>query len=106
FQAEVGMRDGHVTGVQTCALPISRTRARPPPAREHARRLGRFTALPPLSIWGAPVHRLVAAAHASEAYGEDRDRHRGGGQLRERSEERRVGKEGRRGRTEHKWRGG
>src|SRR5439155_8622312 len=24
FQAEVGIRDGHVTGVQTCALPISR----------------------------------------------------------------------------------
>src|SRR5439155_6435561 len=22
FQAEVGIRDGHVTGVQTCALPI------------------------------------------------------------------------------------
>src|SRR5690625_5805929 len=27
FQAEDGIRDGHVTGVQTCALPIS--------AREH-----------------------------------------------------------------------
>src|SRR5439155_13413113 len=26
FQAEDGIRDGHVTGVQTCALPIS-----PPP---------------------------------------------------------------------------
>src|SRR5439155_5910373 len=24
FQAEDGIRDGHVTGVQTCALPISR----------------------------------------------------------------------------------
>src|SRR5690625_8045727 len=23
FQAEAGIRDGHVTGVQTCALPIS-----------------------------------------------------------------------------------
>ena len=23
FQAEDGIRDGHVTGVQTCALPIS-----------------------------------------------------------------------------------
>src|SRR5207253_4381250 len=30
FQAEDGIRDGHVTGVQTCALPISRRcRARP-----------------------------------------------------------------------------
>src|SRR5690606_41117353 len=26
FQAEDGIRDFHVTGVQTCALPISRTR--------------------------------------------------------------------------------
>src|SRR5439155_7280226 len=26
FQAEDGIRDGHVTGVQTCALPISRRR--------------------------------------------------------------------------------
>src|SRR5690625_6248856 len=25
FQAEDGIRDGHVTGVQTCALPISLT---------------------------------------------------------------------------------
>src|SRR5690625_6950100 len=25
FQAEDGIRDGHVTGVQTCALPIFRT---------------------------------------------------------------------------------
>src|SRR5690625_7777687 len=27
FQAEDGIRDGHVTGVQTCALPISSKRA-------------------------------------------------------------------------------
>src|SRR5439155_11040173 len=26
FQAEDGIRDGHVTGVQTCALPISQGR--------------------------------------------------------------------------------
>src|SRR5437660_8463688 len=26
FQAEDGIRDGHVTGVQTCALPISEKR--------------------------------------------------------------------------------
>src|SRR5690606_40431375 len=29
FQAEDGIRDFHVTGVQTCALPISRAAARP-----------------------------------------------------------------------------
>src|SRR5690625_7754290 len=32
FQAEDGIRDGHVTGVQTCALPISRWR--PPKRRQ------------------------------------------------------------------------
>src|SRR5207253_6923078 len=29
FQAEDGIRDGHVTGVQTCALPISRRSSKP-----------------------------------------------------------------------------
>src|SRR6266508_2622143 len=29
FQAEDGIRDGHVTGVQTCALPISALRGQP-----------------------------------------------------------------------------
>src|SRR5439155_7053351 len=36
FQAEDGIRDGHVTGVQTCALPISSlpdSRAPIPPTR-------------------------------------------------------------------------
>src|SRR5207253_4957536 len=28
FQAEDGIRDGHVTGVQTCALPISKVALR------------------------------------------------------------------------------
>src|SRR5690606_40418145 len=39
FQAEDGIRDFHVTGVQTCALPISRpavSAAAPP--REHRRK--------------------------------------------------------------------
>src|SRR5207253_8397525 len=51
FQAEDGIRDGHVTGVQTCALPISR---RPSGrAAEVARRLvltvdGRRVALAPV----------------------------------------------------------
>src|SRR5439155_5669801 len=38
FQAEDGIRDGHVTGVQTCALPISvvdRMRARVQRQRAH-----------------------------------------------------------------------
>src|SRR3712207_7660158 len=33
FQAEDGIRDIGVTGVQTCALPISPPRAHPPPTR-------------------------------------------------------------------------
>src|SRR5207253_3407809 len=32
FQAEDGIRDGHVTGVQTCALPISFPAGIPHPA--------------------------------------------------------------------------
>src|SRR5439155_670929 len=33
LQAEDGKRDGHVTGVQTCALPISSCGTAPPAAR-------------------------------------------------------------------------
>src|SRR5207253_8583227 len=32
FQAEDGIRDGHVTGVQTCALPISSPSGTPRPS--------------------------------------------------------------------------
>src|SRR5438876_10246704 len=38
FQAEDGIRDGRVTGVQTCALPISSPR--PPPAARRPRKRG------------------------------------------------------------------
>src|SRR5690606_39679329 len=43
FQAEDGIRDFHVTGVQTCALPISTQPCPPGPARPPslARRQGR-----------------------------------------------------------------
>src|SRR5690625_1449941 len=37
FQAEDGIRDGHVTGVQTCALPISRARRGCPEPRRPSR---------------------------------------------------------------------
>src|SRR5215510_16147978 len=42
FQAEDGIRDGHVTGVQTCALPIWRMRSRGARARvsQRSRRQG------------------------------------------------------------------
>src|SRR2546425_9378199 len=64
FQAEDGIRDKLVTGVQTCALPISGGRARPAPGRT-----------PP----------------GSSSRPETSRRSRGG--PRGRSEERRVGKE-------------
>src|SRR5699024_7446031 len=38
LQAEDGIRDRNVTGVQTCALPISRARTARPPAHAGARR--------------------------------------------------------------------
>src|SRR5439155_2915708 len=72
FQAEDGIRDGHVTGVQTCALPIScGARAR--------RRRGRARS-------GAPP-----PAHGRTRRG--RDRAGGSAPSQRRSEERRVGKE-------------
>src|SRR5690625_551860 len=36
FQAEDGIRDGHVTGVQTCALPICQSAPAPAPAEAAA----------------------------------------------------------------------
>src|SRR5699024_11730064 len=39
FQAEDGIRDRNVTGVQTCALPISAQRPSADPAAERPRRL-------------------------------------------------------------------
>src|SRR5207253_5927782 len=75
FQAEDGIRDGHVTGVQTCALPISLRHA----GRGRAQRLYHATDL---------VRRAVEGGGADLRVG--------------RSEERRVGKEGgARGWTEH-----
>src|SRR5437867_2981926 len=87
FQAEDGIRDRTVTGVQTCALPISRL---PRAQGGRARRLGESPVLRPGGRTGggdarrARVRRLVRAAEAS-----------GEVQGRGRSEERRVGKESR-----------
>src|SRR5207253_6625720 len=67
FQAEDGIRDGHVTGVQTCALPISADPAGPP---EHACLL-HPPGLGVAGVGSAQGQRVVA----------------------DRSEERRVGKE-------------
>src|SRR3712207_9489569 len=70
FQAEDGIRDIGVTGVQTCALPISRS----PPCRRTPRRRG---------SWGGP---RCSAPPASRPAPRRRAR-------RARSEERRVGEE-------------
>src|SRR5690606_39918730 len=89
FQAEDGIRDFHVTGVQTCALPIysfsifqsevrcveSRLAAR------DARRFAGASELPP---------ELCAAYRPIEWHTDFRSGHR----WDPRSEERRVGKEG------------
>src|SRR5690625_5789089 len=75
FQAEDGIRDGHVTGVQTCALPICPGGPAARSAQRRARqRTGRHPPLAPLR----PAPGLARLApHLMEW----------------RSEERRVGKE-------------
>src|SRR5690606_39770467 len=87
FQAEDGIRDFHVTGVQTCALPILERNLR----ALHA-------------PWGDKLKRLAAYAfqHADKEIGADDLLHVLGSSALEvlvrcglqiRSEERRVGKE-------------
>src|SRR5207249_11555491 len=76
FQAEDGIRDRNVTGVQTCALPISRS-------SEAARR----TSLRPVRPRGAARVPALAARHAHTGT------RRREPSSRRRSEERRVGKE-------------
>src|SRR2546422_3736202 len=71
FQAEDGIRDVAVTGVQTCALPIYDLREGPLDLPRRHVRVGR-------------PHRAVGA---------ELDLTRVGDARRERSEERRVGKE-------------
>src|SRR3712207_8800932 len=82
FQAEDGIRDIGVTGVQTCALPISRLAAEEIGQRERGAQRG-----PP----AATVARVaVAFEQRLLVLGHPRD-HLGPGDVR--SEERRVGKE-------------
>src|SRR5687767_15622243 len=86
FQAEDGIRDKLVTGVQTCALPISADTG-PVPDRWAALRgprrvAGRLRATAPAALGRAPVRQRPPGAQ-----------HVRGGGRRYRSEERRVGKE-------------
>src|SRR5699024_11768324 len=55
FQAEDGIRDRNVTGVQTCALPISRAR---PSATAGTSQRCRVTSRPWPTVW--PVSRTRA----------------------------------------------
>src|SRR2546427_8957969 len=75
FQAEDGIRDLTVTGVQTCALPIS------PPGGE------------PLPDVCARVLQAIGRIGASHRNGDDVLVVAHGGVISVRSEERRVGKE-------------
>src|SRR2546425_5651892 len=86
FQAEDGIRDKLVTGVQTCALPISvgliwRSTLRRPacrgPARYRVRRISGHYLLPSL-VWLARIKRSLSRRFGLSI---------------SRSEERRVGKE-------------
>src|SRR5207253_5008475 len=92
FQAEDGIRDGHVTGVQTCALPISSSHReslsdhvgalaarRATKALQRATRTVDGDRKPELRHWGSGRHAKPC----------DNPK------CRFRSEERRVGKEGR-----------
>src|SRR5438552_11372942 len=74
FQAEVGIRDDLVTGVQTCALPILDRPPLDPPAGQPRGKRERVVVASPASL---------AARHPPEFGRPDDDR----------SEERRVGKE-------------
>src|SRR5256885_10154107 len=86
FQAEDGIRDYKVTGVQTCALPISAKRS--PDRRKTGRRvtasLPTTTELPTIAMAAVSSRQ----ARSGRAIGRARRR-------RPRSEERRVGEEGR-----------
>src|SRR5437773_3362872 len=83
FQAEDGIRDRDVTGVQTCALPILRRLPRPEPA------LGRCRA--PRGPLHGPVWRAGLTALSGPRVRAP-PRARGRRRLLLRSEERRVGK--------------
>src|SRR5699024_12206109 len=86
FQAEDGIRDRNVTGVQTCALPISGTRQRDPAALQRegsapspcrAPAAGSAPGYPPTFRWTGHVRPPQCPSPCP----------------RRRSEERRVGKE-------------
>src|SRR5207253_6691934 len=88
FQAEDGIRDGHVTGVQTCALPISQI------AKRSSTRSRIAASGTTRNSWASGGLGIVAGRSSAETRsdlpGSNPRRSR-------RSEERRVGKECRAG---------
>src|SRR5690606_40808908 len=92
FQAEDGIRDFHVTGVQTCALPISTKEAVREKATVKARSRKIWEAIPSMKSTGtktATVVRVEAVMAMATS------RAPTSAASRARSEERRVGEEGR-----------
>src|SRR5439155_9575093 len=59
FQAEDGIRDGHVTGVQTCALPISVVALAREDDREIASLATETIAIPPVPELLSPILTVV-----------------------------------------------
>src|SRR5690606_40680693 len=89
FQAEDGIRDFHVTGVQTCALPISRRAGRDRGSRDRSGLHADYVS--GCAVSPGPEAAL-GLAHRHRARGwNDLCEHRDQRALR--SEERRVGKE-------------
>src|SRR5256884_6549075 len=80
FQAEDGIRDVAVTGVQTCALPIS----------IYDRRTGKV--FPQTDLYGSAMRPVLSPDGRWLVYATRYDAETGL-RLRNRSEERRVGKE-------------
>src|SRR5690606_39571453 len=93
FQAEDGIRDFHVTGVQTCALPISNTAPFSRLTCAWRRRCGTNCATAWLpGAWGCTDGRSRCLLSTSpRSWSRQRDRKERCHDLR--SEERRVGKE-------------
>src|SRR5207249_9260591 len=90
FQAEDGIRDRNVTGVQTCALPIYRARI-----VKHQARQARPRRELPCSQQGFTTQELDRLVHAHRKTQSRLEWRHLGGDVGGRSEERRVGKEGR-----------
>src|SRR5699024_11680256 len=86
FQAEDGIRDRNVTGVQTCALPIS-------PFSEHGASCGALTVplSPPAPPPGWAVPAAAAASLSRKAQGGCPPLYPSRFSQADRSEERRVG---------------